>query len=266
MKALFTTTLLFCIFICFGQYNYGLEVDQQDAKIEGELSLGVGSEESIYIGIDVGQNITFNSPLFGSGTKNTYIGYNAGLPTTSGAGNTYLGWLTGLRTTTGSQNTIIGGRTGVTLESGDYNTFLGWQAGFHTTGDRNVLLGSFAGFGVPSGSGNVMIGYSSGYNNDGEKNIFIGDYAGNFETASNRLYIESADRNDPDNQTPLIYGEFDNDLLIVNGKLHISETAKLVPQSNQPTCTSNDMGTLYVDTGAVLYFCDGTMWKTVQLN
>jgi len=266
MKVFFTFFLLLITTLTFCQYNYELEVEKQDDKIEGELSLGVLQEESVYIGIDVGQNITFNSPLFGSGGKNTYVGFRAGRLTTSGGGNVYYGWLAGSNTKEGGQNTIIGGRSGVSLESGDYNTFLGWQSGFNSTGDRNVLLGGFAGFDVSSGSGNVMIGYASGDNNDGERNIFIGDFAGYSETGSNRLYIDSADRNTPDNQNPLIYGEFDSNLLRINGTLHISETAKLEPQSTAPTCGTNEMGSLYSDSGGILYFCNGTAWKTVQLN
>ncbi|MBU1487782.1 hypothetical protein KKH56_07035 [bacterium] len=78
------------------------------------------------------------------------------------------------------------------------NTALGYQANlFNETGSNNTILGYQAGMGtfVHNKSGNVFLGYQASYN----------------ETGSNKLYIE----NSPD--TPLIYGEFDNDYLKVNG-------------------------------------------------
>ena len=44
--------------------------------------------------------------------------------------------------------------------------------------------------------------------------MFIGYRAGFYETGSNKLYIAN-----DDTTTPLIYGEFDNEILNVNGKL-----------------------------------------------
>lgn len=112
-----------------------------------------------------------------------------------------------------------------------------------------------------------MIGTSAGQNNiTGDFNIFIGESAGINETGYNKLHIGPAFGNRPHYHPSLIYGEFDNNLLRVNGTLHISETAKLEPLAAAPTCATGDMGTLYADTGGALYFCNGTAWKTVQLN
>ena len=47
-------------------------------------------------------------------------------------------------------------------------------------------------------------------------NVCIGYEAGFFETGSNRLYIANTNRT-----SPLIYGEFDNELIGINGKLGI---------------------------------------------
>ena len=58
-----------------------------------------------------------------------------------------------------------------------------------------------------------MIGYQSGYNNLGAGNVFLGCYAGyNETTGSNRLYIENSAIT-----KPLIYGEFDRDMVVING-------------------------------------------------
>lgn len=53
---------------------------------------------------------------------------------------------------------------------------------------------------MSTGSGNVFLGHNAGYN----------------EMGSNKLYIENSDIS-----TPLIYGEFDNNLLQINGTLKI---------------------------------------------
>jgi len=51
-----------------------------------------------------------------------------------------------------------------------------------------------------TGSGNVFLGYTAGYN----------------ETGSNKLYIDNSNT-----ATPLIYGEFDNNILTINGNLEV---------------------------------------------
>ena len=116
---------------------------------------------------------------------NTFLGYQAGYFNTSGDGNAFLGANTGYKNTTGKQNTFIGDVVGVNHTTGNYNTFLG--AG---TGSSNTT---------------------------GSSNIFLGYQAGASETGSNKLYIENSN-----SSSPLIYGEFDNDLLQINGTLNIS--------------------------------------------
>jgi hypothetical protein len=56
--------------------------------------------------------------------------------------------------------------------------------------------------------------------NNKSGNIFLGFKAGYNETGDNKLYIENSN-----SATPLIYGEFDNDILTVNGKLGIGVTS-----------------------------------------
>ena len=63
---------------------------------------------------------------------------------------------------------------------------------------------------------NVIIGHEAGKNYGGEKSVFIGYQAGYNETNSNRLYIENSS-----SSSPLIYGEFDNNYLQINGTLDI---------------------------------------------
>ena len=125
---------------------------------------------------------------------------------------------------------------------------------------------------------NVYIGSQSGLLNESRaNNVFVGTDAGYHETGSSRLYIESDRSFQDDNMTPLIYGEFDNDLVRINGTLnvtdtlHISETAKLTPldvtpgSMDEPTCDAANKGLLYMnDQTSKLRLCDGSSW--VDLN
>jgi predicted acyltransferase (DUF342 family) len=68
-----------------------------------------------------------------------------------------------------------------------------------------------------SASGNVAIGKNSLYNLvSGNNNIAIGYNSGANELGSNKLYIENSN-----SSNPLIYGEFDNDIVTIHGKLGI---------------------------------------------
>ncbi|MBW1296014.1 hypothetical protein [Aquimarina litoralis] len=77
---------------------------------------------------------------------------------------------------------------------------------------RNVVIGHQAAEGAQSGDGNVVLGYFAGYNLNGDSNVLIGTAAGAGGSFSNQLHIRN-----------LIYGEFDNDYLEVNGELKVDE-------------------------------------------
>jgi len=337
MKNLFAATLLLCVSICYGQYNYGLEVEQQDAKIEGKLNL-VDGGNSVFIGRDAGRedDQSLNGNVYvgvncgtqnTSGNSNSFLGYYSGYFNNTGKSNTFMGFYAGIENRTGSYNFFGGARSGLNNIDGSFNVFCGFNSGYsNTSGSTNVFIGNASGYNNTTGRHNIFIGQGAGYNNtggstnlaigqgagynindnsydnvllgyqagtsvlghenvllgawtgvayQGSKSVFIGNRAGNSEANDERLYVENSD-----SSTPLIYGEFDNDkaginwdstmplpaTLSVNGTLHISETAKLEPQSTAPTCANGDMGTMYVNITGALFFCDGTDWKTVQLN
>ncbi len=155
------------------------------------------------------------------GTENTAVGGKAMLSNTLGKWNAAFGYQAMRANTTGHNNTAIGNGALLKKSSGSGNTAAGsgtlWSL---LSGDGNTALGSGAiGFNQ-TGSYNVALGWRSGFNNiTGSNNIFIGTKAGHNETGSNRLYIENSDTN-PD--SALIYGEFDNDLLKVNGNIEVN--------------------------------------------
>ncbi|HMI08627.1 MAG TPA: hypothetical protein VK528_13845, partial [Flavobacterium sp.] len=105
----------------------------------------------------------------------------------AGSGNTAVG-LQSLRNSLGSNNTAIGWQSAYTNAAGANNTALGYQSLFTNA----------------TGTNNVSIGYQAGY----------------FETGSNKLYIENSNANAVN---ALIYGEFDNNIVRVNGQLQVAD-------------------------------------------
>ena len=105
--------------------------------------------------------------------------------------------------TTGVENVVYGkGFDGLT--TGSANVAFGVNAGvFVSTGSNNTFLGKEAGYALTTGSGNVFIGHQAGFT----------------EYGSNKLFIENSSSNNP-----LIYGEFDNDIVGINGKLGVGTT------------------------------------------
>lgn len=65
---------------------------------------------------------------------------------------------------------------------------------------------------------NTIVGYQAGYGTTtGVSNVFLGYQAGFNETGSNKLYISNTSTSNP-----LIYGEFNNSILRINGKLYLN--------------------------------------------
>ena len=135
------------------------------------------------------------------GNFNTKLGQGAGNVAGDDDSSVFIGRDAGYNNSSGNSNTLVGYLAGYANTTGDENTFLGYGAGlFNTTGEGNTFLGSYAGVNNNTGSGNVFIGRTAGLN----------------ETGSNRLYIDNSNT-----ATPLIYGEFDNNKVTLNGNLEV---------------------------------------------
>ncbi len=156
-----------------------------------------------------------------TGYNNTFLGNGAGYLNTTGFWNTFLGIWAGFSNTTGSDNTFLGDSAGSNNTEGLANTFLGNYAGmFNIIGGYNTFLGVDAGHFNITGYDNTFLGHFAGYSNTtGSSNVFLGNGAGANETGSNKLYIDKSATN-----TPLIYGEFDNKKVIINGILSIASS------------------------------------------
>jgi hypothetical protein len=168
-----------------------------------------------------------------TGYKNVYMGYNSGLLCTSASHNTYVGNLSGVMNQTGRYNTFLGSYTGA-YNTASENTFIGYSAGVsNSTGQHNTFLGSGSGTTVDVNSDNTFLGWGSGNSNNGSNNVFIGSSAGSSNTggsgnvyigynankystisSSNRLIIRNYYLS---SNVPLIYGEFDNKRVVING-------------------------------------------------
>ena len=329
MKKLLLIILAFLFWVVsvYSQYDYGLDVINMDAKIEGKLNLNDGNS-NVLIGTDAGINIdTSGNSLYGrwntligsrcgknltTGNSNTLMGFRAGENLNSGVSNTLIGAVSGPRlvgsnnTTLGqwagsaiqsgnrnvfigqsaagqivnghdnviigqeagysgfnsqasySSNVLIGKESGTNMKTGVENTFLGtWSGLSQETGLNNVFLGVSAGSSNVGGSANTFVGARTGHNNNsGTGNVFIGNSAGYNENGSNILYIENST-----SSTPLIYGEFDNDIVQINGSLHIAEYTRLIPSA---TPTSPEKGTMYYDsTDDKVKVWTGSSWENL---
>jgi len=145
----------------------------------------------------------------------TFAGSGAGaVNTASGDYNAFFGYRTGNANIDGDYNTFFGAGAGrENIHSGG-NTFIGGEAGrWNMSGTHNTFAGQAAGEGLTGGNYNTFIGDHAGHTSDGDGNVLIGSQAGLNEHGSNKFHISIS------GTTPLVYGEFDNQLVQINGAL-----------------------------------------------
>ena len=183
---------------------------------ENGLSLPV-DDSNLAVGPFAGNALTTGA------ADNIAIGKTAMLYNETGYSNTVVGKDAG-RGASGqsyNSNTFIGRQAGYSNETGESNVMVGRQAGYsNTSADDNIFIGRYAAYYTETGINNVVIGKEAGFGSSGQSysnNVFIGYQAGFQETGSNKLYIETSD-----STSPLIYGEFDNDLVRINGDLNVT--------------------------------------------
>lgn len=195
------------------------------AEIEGRLSIYLpGDTTSIHIGKSAGVSQDVSSSGF-----NTFIGNGAGNKTTSGQFNSFFGHGAGSTNSIQIENSYFGYGAGEN-STGIINSFFGSNAGrFNTTGSGNSFFGVNSGIDISTGQFNLIVGANSGNKINGSGNVLIGFAAGpNSQSAqtitslNNRLYINNEAGSDP-----LIYGEFDNDLVRINGDVYSTGQIRL---------------------------------------
>ena len=137
-------------------------------------------------------NTKYGSGTVNKGTVNSSFGYNTGNDLNNNSG----------------YNCLFGARAGQMITNGKHNIFIGYHSGgrVHTTGHNNLYIGSWAGWnGSPNAQGNVFIGYKAGHNTTGSNKLIIG--------------------NNEDKK--LIYGEFNNNFVKINGRFEVTESIQL---------------------------------------
>lgn len=148
--------------------------------------------------------------------------------------------------TTGVDNTVIGYNVSTKGIDSDNNVIIGNYSAQYSEGDNNVIIGQQAANNFAESassatiSDNVIIGRQAGYENEGDGNVFIGHEAGKQLTnADNKLVIDNSDTT-----TPLIDGDFANDILTINDVL------KIAPQ------TATSASSITAANGMIIYVSD----------
>lgn len=182
---------------------------------DGSGASNLDGNYNVFIGTNTGK-------LNSTASQNIFIGYEAGLNNGVGGNNVFLGSWAGKMNYDGTYNVFLGNEAGLNNTSGDRNLFLGMQAGLsNTEGNNNIFLGHFAGYSNLNASNNIYLGKEAGFSNkEGHGNVFLGFKSGYYETNSDRLYVENSNAGP---EEALIYGEFDNDILRINGDVGIGK-------------------------------------------
>ena len=202
--------------------NNNVLVGVQSGARMGSL-IEQGATQNVMIGNYAGQftNIVAR--------QNVVIGYEAGQNTGGTLSN---------KTVVFDQNVAIGGRSLQNASNANANVSIGANnlinskdvsrnvvvgstiAGSYN-GDDNVIIGSEMLFDTSSnGSKNVIIGAAIATNLRGSGNVVLG-----YKAASDSLFLNTSNKliiaNDK-TKTPLIYGEFDNKKVTINGDLTVT--------------------------------------------
>ena len=197
-----------------GNFSVGVGVEALQFNTT-DLRVGIGYQAGKRSGtatVSVGAQSCTDS--FGA-DYGTFVGYQAGKAAT-GDQNTAVGAYSLLSMTGGTFNTAVGYRAGQSVVSNGNNTFIGHQAGQAATSGNNTMVGTGAGFNTTSGANNVFLGYGAGAN----------------ENTGSKLYISNSTTS-----TPLIWGDFANSDVLINGNLQ----SKVVSKVNTYTAAAENV-------------------------
>lgn len=184
--------------------------------------------------------VIYDTITDGNGFSNARLGIGCGLYSANGI-NVFVGYNAGLLATNAANNVMIGNTTGRYANNALYGVFIGQGAGNGATNSTvSIAIGRDAMNAGHSVDSAIFMGYRSGRfstNSDytiaigeqagqsaysAQNSIYIGRNAGSSMNLSNKLSIHSSSSDVGTNG--LIYGEFDNRLLRVNGNLDVTNT------------------------------------------
>ncbi len=169
--------------------------------------------------------IGFSAMAHGIGEHNVAIGAFA-LSENTGYANCSIGSGSSASLKNGNENIVIGTAAFNECKLGSGNIVIGTSAlDIDTFSDNNLVIGNSALRTNFSSTHNTVLGNYAGFQTQGSGNVFIGYEAGYYEIGSNKLYIDNSDT-----INPLIWGDFSEDSLTINGYLTSEE--KFVAKSN----------------------------------
>jgi hypothetical protein len=176
-----------------GFNNVSIGEESLSSNTVGYNNIGIGyralsANTSGYSNIAIGQNVLTKNQ---DGIDNIAIGAGALSNLTVGTNHIAIGPGAGTSNNAFSGNIFIGAKAGQNNTNGSFNTVIG-----NTAGQNGEYTGS------------TFIGEGAGYGSNSSNSVFIGYNAGSSESSNERLYIRN-----------LIYGEFDNSLVKINGTL-----------------------------------------------
>lgn len=224
-----------------GNNNIAIGRSSLESNISGYSNVAIGAQ-SLYKStasnlVAIGDSALYNNTtgfsntatgskaLFSNtgGFQNTANGAGALFSNADGNWNTATGAKSLYANTSGIENSAFGDECLGKNITGSYNSAVGSGALLNIIdGNGNTGIGGNALFFNQSGSDNTAVGREAGSFSTGSGNVFIGRLAGYSETGNNKLYINNTDAVATGT---LIYGEFDNRLLTINGRLGIGTTA-----------------------------------------
>ncbi len=182
----------------------------------GRLEL-LNTGSSLFIGEGAGASDNFDD------NENLAIGKNALTSVVSNNNNIAIGNSALTAMVVGDNNIALGRNALSSLNSAGGNVALGVSAMENTAGANsnfNVAIGQLSGQSL-SGKKNILIGYQAGKNTTGDGNVFIGHNIANNINLTDKLLIDNFNA---DTTNALIYGDFSEDRLHINGDLTVTGT------------------------------------------
>lgn len=228
-----------------------------------------GATQNVMIGNYAGQNTNIVA------RQNVVIGYQAGQNTGGVLPNKYvvfdqnvaIGGRSLQNAINANANVAIGANSLINSKDVSRNVVIGSSNARAYNGDDNIIVGTEMLFDTSSnGSKNVIIGSSIATNLRGSGNVILGYKAASdsmFLNTSNKLIIANEKT-----RTPLIYGEFDNKKVTINGDLTVTGKLNGASGSSDPIVKygTNTSDTIYLDSDVDVYkTADGVFNRNIFL-
>lgn len=220
------------------------------------------------------------------GLRSSFYGNQSGYSNTTGGLNNFYGYQSGFSTTTGSQNSMYGNESGYHNTTGGQNVYIGSHTARLINGSGNVFIGYFVGpndaFSIDTAIINNRLYI---HNNHTPDPLIYGEFDNRLLTIHGRQIIERDDvqqlelvnpgpggnrwrisssndnwnagggkfligtSSNTNNARLIIQGDGNVGVgeINPNATLHIKDVARLTPQTSEPACDNDLIGSIYFD-------------------